>query len=80
MGEFSVCFYSFFLSFHCLFFLQSHARIIYSFLYIKLSLKIHHPTARARKKERERANDVGSDDASAEKADRGERCVEYDCE
>ena len=38
------------------------------------------PPHRASEKERERANDVGSDDASAEKADRGERCVEYDCE
>ena len=31
-------------------------------------------------RESERANDVWSDDASAEKADRGERFVEYDRE
>lgn len=60
------------------FFLQSHARIIYSFSYIKLSLKIYHLTARAR--ERESVNDVWSDDESAEKADRGERFVGFDRE
>ena len=70
MGEFSVCFYCLFgFALKRLFFHQSHARIIYSFLYIKLSSKIYHLTARAS----ERTNDVGSDDASAEKADRGER-------
>ena len=62
------------------FFLQSHARIIYSFLYIKLSLKIYHLTARARERERESVNDVWSDDESAEKADRGERFVGFDRE
>ena len=53
------------------FFFCNHMRDI-SFLYIKLSSKIYHLTARA--SERERTNDVGSDDArNAEKADRGER-------
>jgi len=37
-------------------------------------------TTSPRERARERTNDVGSDDASAEKADRGERCVEFDCE
>ena len=79
MGKFSVCFYSFCFALKRLFFLQSHARIIiYSFLHIKLSSKIYHLTARASEREN---NDVGSDDArNAEKADRGERCVEFDRE
>ena len=34
------------------FFFCNHMRIIYSFLYIKLSLKIYHLTARARERER----------------------------
>jgi hypothetical protein len=80
VGEFSVCFYSFCFALKRLFLLQSHARIIYSCLYIKLSPKIYHPSKRECVRERERANDVWSDDASAEKADQGERFVEFDRE
>jgi hypothetical protein len=53
-------------------------REIYSFLYKAFIKDI--PPHHASEKERERANDVGSDDESAEKADRGERCVEFDRE
>ena len=62
------------------FFFCNHMREYYSCLYIKLSSKIYHLTARA--SERERTNDVESDDErNAEKADRGERFfVEFDCE
>ena len=38
------------------------------------------PPHRASERERESVNDVWSDDESAEKADRGERCVEFDRE
>ena len=51
--------------------MQSHARIIYSFLYKAFIKDI--PPHHASEKERESANDVGSDDESAEKKDRGER-------
>ena len=46
-------------------------REIYSFLCKAFIKDI--PPHRASEKERERANDVGSDDESAEKKDRGER-------
>ena len=49
-------------------------REIYSFLYKAFIKDIPHiPPHHASEKERERANDVGSDDESAEKKDRGER-------
>ena len=78
MGEFSVCFYSFCFALKRLFFLQSHARIISDFTHKAFIKDI--PPHHASEKERERANDVGSDDESAEKADRGERFVEFDRE
>ena len=79
MGKFSVCFYSFCFALKRLFFSPITCdNNIFVFIYKAFIKDI--PPHHASEKERESVNDVWSDDESAEKADRGERFVEFDRE
>ncbi len=75
MGEFSVCFYSLFaLLSNVFFFLQSHARIIYSFFIYKAFIEDIPPhRASEKERERERERDMSGVTTRAQKRRIGER-------